>query len=225
MELSLKSSQDRVLKRDTLVTITSGGRVYINKLGIKETKISDTDIQFHLLNGKVFDIPYSKFGSNYGKITYEYYVDININLSTYLKKTDEFMLFLISKNCKIDFDVALKEFGCTLNGIHILLKPVYVRYNLARNDNSNLMKIKNNIDAGILPKKLVLYDVPAVIANSKLKLFNNLSIELSEDYLDRIGCHKHSCVSLGRIKKFDKVIIELNCFSMTKVILTGQGYY
>lgn len=136
------------------------------------------------------------------------------------------MLFLIDKGSQIDFNTALKEFGVNISIDSIsLFKPVYVRYTIASKNKQSLMKIKDSIDKGVSAKKLVLYDVPVILKNSKLHLIGTLWLDLWEEEMVKNQWCKYGCVSLGKIKKFDKVEINLNYNKMGKIVLKGKGYY
>lgn len=226
MNLYFNSTQDKVIKIGKSGIITSGRRVYINRAYIRETEITNSSILLHYIDGTIKEIPYSKLGMSYGDVTYEYNKRDGIDLSEYLRLTDKFMFFLINRGCQIDFNTALKEFGINMSTAYIsLLKPVYARYMKIYKNQHNLMKIKNNIEKQVASKKLVLYDVPVVIENSKLHLIGNVWIDLTEEAIIGRELCKYDCVSFGGIKKFDKVEIDLDYGIIDKIIFKIKGYY
>lgn len=192
----------------------------------------------------------NNYGNKYGEIHYEYN-NISVDTTTlidYLKLSNSFMAFLIDRNINAPFETIIQDYNPTMsiNDIHSLLKPVYIRYMKAKRNPQNLINIRNNINnpSNIRNiKKITLYDVPCIIENSRLRLLDNLWIDLTElvdvqisdpPYIRYV---KFKCISLGRINKFDKIEIQLfketdlksinfyNGISIKKIILMGKGYY
>lgn len=226
MDLILSSELDRVAGKSKEAIITTGRRVYINRDYIKEVIPTKTDIEFRYNDGTVKYVAYTKLGTKPGEVVYNYYPDKNIYMSDYIRFTDKFMLFLIDSGCNTDFETAVKEFGRDMTtGIKSLLKPVYVRYNFAKRKQSNLLKIRENIQNINMVQTLVLYDVPIIIEDSKLKILGDIKIDIREqEVFDRV-LYKYDCVLFGGIKKFDRVEIDLKDEVIDKIIFTGKGYY
>ena len=88
-----------------------------------------------------------------------------------------------------------------------------------------------------------MYDVPCIIEYSRLRLLDNFWIDLKENIEVKIQnppyftYRDYMCLSIGNIKKFDKVEIELfretnpnsmnfsTEFGIKKIKLIGKGYY
>lgn len=200
--------------------------MYINRDYIKEVIQTTTDIEFRYNDGTVTYIPYSKLGTNYGEIVNNYYSSTRIDMSDYLRFTDEFMLFLIYSGYNADFEKVIKDFCLTMKpGTKSLFKPVYVRYNYAKKKEANLLKIKENIQNIKKVQALVLYDIPVVIEESELKILRNIKIDLREkEVFDRKLC-EYDCVLFDGVKKFNEVKIDLKDEVIDKITFIGNGYY
>lgn len=216
MYLENKAPEQRMVREQAI--ITEKGRVYINeKLVVKDVNY-DVAIKTQFPN----------YGRNYGEIKYEY-LKYNILPTTllqgYINISDSFMFFLID-NQIIDFNQAIARFqsGLSLEDVRSLLKPVFVRYSLAKRSPHDLIKIRNNIGVR-KPKKITLYDVPIVLQDSRLRLLDNFSIDLMEEEFINNDYNNYKCVYLGRIRKFDKVEIEMDDNFVKKITLSGYGYY
>ena len=85
-----------------------------------------------------------------------------------------------------------------------LLKPVFVRYEWLRKT-GNQERVLANIKNYTIPSKIVLYDVSAILDRGKLKLLDNLMLDMRE----QIGMSIYTPITLGNVMSFSKVIINL----------------
>ena len=214
MYLENEVSEQKIIKEKFI--ITEKGRIYINE--ILTAKGTNYDVAIKTL--------FPNYGRNYGEIKYGYLKYGTLStalLQGYITVSDSFMDFLIA-NQVIDFNQAIARFqsGLSFQDVHSLLKPVFVRYSLAKMNPHDLIKIKNNIEVR-KPKKITLYDVPVVLQDSWLRLLDNFSIDLTEEEFVNNGYSNYKCVYLGRIRKFDKVEIEMDDNFIKKITLCGNG--
>ena len=253
MNLYLTSdNHNEIIKGNRAIILSSLGRIYAlpNYVNNISFRYSYSEFTLNINNNKTI---YSKeikdfynYGTRYGDIIYKYN---NISTDTsklikYLEISNSFMTFLIDNNINMSFEHIIKSYSHILsfNDIHSLLKPVYVRYMRARKNFKNLISIRENIGIQNI-RKVVLYDVPCIIKDSMLRLLDNFWINLVENIEVKtenppfFTYRDYNCLSLGNIKKFDKVEIELfrennqnsinfyNGISIKKITLTGKGYY
>lgn len=216
MYLENKAPEQKMVREQAI--IMEKGRVYINERLEERNVDYDTAIK----------IVFPNYGGSHGKVKYEYlkYNTLPTTLlQGYITISDSFMAFLID-NRIVDWNQAIARFpsGLTSQDVHSLLKPVFVRYDLAKDNSDNLIKIRSNI--GIKrARKITLYDVSVVLQNSYLRLLDNLSIDLTEEELINNSYNRYKCVYLGKIKKFEKVDIEMDDNFIKKITLSGYGYY
>ena len=162
--------------------------------------------------------------TQYGNITYIHSALRNFNVSillTYFNIGDYFLARLMREeiNCPFEEIPFLKEIYLSDIDKHSLLKPVYYRYMLTKKNNFSALKIigdnlkkRNKESYNIDYDKMVLYDIPCVIKDSKLRILDKLWIDISE-FLEipvngnYIPC-VFNCLSLG-VDKFDRVEIIL----------------
>lgn len=216
MYLENKVLEQRMVREQAI--ITEKGRIYINEILEERNVDYDTAIK----------IVFPNYGGSHGKVKYEYLKNNTLPttlLQGYITISDSFMAFLID-NRIVDWNQAIARFpsGLTSQDVHSLLKPVFARYDLAKDNSYDLIKIKNNIGVR-KPKKITLYDVPVVLQNSYLRLLDNLSIDLTEEELINNSYNRYKCVYLGKIKKFEKVEIEMDDNFIKKITLSGYGYH
>ena len=162
--------------------------------------------------------------TQYGNIIYTHSTlrDFNVGvLLTYFNVTDYFLERLIRENINCSFEniYFLKDIPLGDIDKYSLLKPVYHRYiSTKKNKPSVLRKIEDNLKKrnkesyNIDYDKMVLYDVPCIIGESKLRILDNLLIDISELLNISVNERNISCVfnclSLG-VSKFDRVEIIL----------------
>ena len=197
---------------------TTFGRVYVNSC-IKDYELVAPN---KLRMGT--DIIHLPEKTQYGNITYIHSALRNFNVSillTYFNIGDYFLVRLMREeiNCPFEEIPFLKEIYLSDIDKHSLLKPVYYRYMLTKKNNFSALKIigdklkkRNKENYNIDYEKMVLYDVPCIIKDSKLRILDNLWIDISE-FLEipvnrnYIPC-VFNCLSLG-VDKFDRVEIIL----------------
>ena len=214
MYLENKAPEQRMVREQAI--IMEKGRVYINERLVVKDVNYDVAIKTQFPN----------YGINYGEIKYEYlkYGTLSTTLlQGYITVSDSFMAFLIDSQV-IDFNQAIAQFqsGLSFQDVRSLLKPVFARYSLAKMNPDDLIKIRNNIRVR-KPKKITLYDVPVVLQNSRLRLLDNFNIDLTEEEFVNNDYNNYKCVYLGRIRKFDKVEIEMDDNFIKKITLCGNG--
>lgn len=195
-----------LINRD--VIITSGRRIYARK----KLKYNKQTLF------KILDKKFSNSSKNYEEKIYIYErLGNNLNdLIEVIQETNMFMLYLIENNA-YDFFKALREYKTHISQeeTYSLFKPVFQRYKHLKKDYTNLEKIRRDILKSKYPnfrkiKKVTLYNVPCRIENSYLKIISNFWIDLrEEEYIKGYGYQTFDCISLGEIKEFDKVEIEL----------------
>lgn len=216
MYLENKAPEQRMVREQAI--ITEKGRIYINEILEERNVDYDTAIK----------IVFPNYGEKHGEVKYEYlkYNTLPTTLlQGYITISDFFMAFLID-NRIVDWNQAIARFpsGLSLQDVHSLLKPVFARYNLAKDNSDNLIKIRSNIGVK-RARKITLYDVSVVLQNSYLRLLDNLSIDLTEEEFINNSYNRYKCVYLGKIRKFNKVEIEMDDNFIRKITLSGSGYY
>lgn len=253
MNLYLTTTNHKeIFRGNGTIVLSSLGRVYVFPDYMNNTsfRYSYSEFILNINSIKTFSSKqikdFNNYGTRYGDIIYEYN---NVNISTseyvkYLEVSNSFIAFLIDNNINVSFEYAVKNYLSLLSfdDIKSLLKPVYVRYMMAKKNPQNLIRIRKNISVRNI-RKVVLYDVPCIIEYSKLRLLDNFWIDLKENIEVKIQnppyftYRDYICLSIGNIKKFDKVEIELfretnpnsmnfyNGFGIKKIKLIGKGYY
>lgn len=216
MYLENKAPEQRMVREQAI--ITEKGRIYINEILEERNVDYDTAIK----------IVFPNYGEKHDEVKYEYlkYNTLPTTLlQGYMTISDSFMAFLID-NQIVDWNQAIAWFssGLSLQDVHSLLKPVFVRYNLSKDNPDNLIKIRSNIGVK-RARKITLYDVSVALQNSYLRLLDNLSIDLTEEELINNSYNRYKCVYLGKIRKFEKVEIEMDYNFIRKITLSGYGYY
>lgn len=197
---------------------TTFGRVYVNS-NIKDYELVAPN-KLRIGTNKI-NLPEK---TQYRNITYIHSALRTFNLGEllgYFKIGDYFLERLIRENINCSFEniYFLKDIPLSDTDKHSLLKPVYYRYISIKRNNYRALKVigdnlkkRNKESDNIDYKKMVLYDVPCVIKDSKLRILDNLWIDISE-FLEipvngnYIPC-VFNCLSLG-VDKFDRVEIIL----------------
>lgn len=216
--MKLKSNGNEKIMENKWVIGTNFGRVYIN------SNISDYTFIFPnklRIGTNTISLPVQ---TQYNNITYIHSelraIDVS-SLLVYFNVTDYFLERLIRENINCSFENIrfLKDIPLSDIDKYSLLKPVYHRYtSTKKNKPSVLRKIEDNLKKrnkesyNIDYDKMVLYDVPCIIGESKLRILDNLWIDISE--LLNISLNERNiscvfnCLSLG-VSKFDRVEIIL----------------
>lgn len=244
----------KIMDKNEGLYITNTGRIYsaytdceINTLnGIYSTlKIGNKVYSIKYLQEKFFPNTQSFWTKQifiYHNIDLRDY--IQDRLTFYLELSDKFMLYLIENNRKIAFDEALMEFSqskfnlinFSRQTVYSLLKPVYYRYDkYTRNDKNALLGLADSIkypkQPRTFPKEIILYDVPCIINNSKLKLLDNFELDLIDMNESSCYCRELKCLYLGSIHTFK--FVKIKPFFQRKgfdqgydfeIELTGEGY-
>lgn len=197
------------------------GRVYINSY------IKDYEFITHnklRIGTNVIDTSRTQ----YDNITYVHSALRSLcigELFNYFNITDYFLERLIREkiNCSFESIYFIKDIPLGEVDKHSLLKPVYYRYISIKKNNPSALKIiennlknKNTESYNIDYEKMVLYDVPCIIQDSKLRILDKFWIDISE-YLTILINGKYisytfNCLSLG-VDKFDRVEITLEKIS------------
>ena len=194
------------------------GRIYINSCIKDYELITPNKLR---IGTNTISLPEK---TQYGNTTYIHSAlrDFNVGvLLTYFNVTDYFLERLIRENINCSFENIrfLKDIPLSDIDKYSLLKPVYYRYiSTKKNKPSVLRKIEDNLKKrnkesyNIDYDKMVLYDVPCIIGESKLRILDNLLIDISELLNISVNERNISCVfnclSLG-VSKFDRVEIIL----------------
>ena len=194
------------------------GRIYINSCIKDYELITPNKLR---IGTNTISLPEK---TQYGNTTYIHSAlrDFNVGvLLTYFNVTDYFLERLIRENINCSFENIhfLKDIPLGDIDKYSLLKPVYHRYiSTKKNKPSVLRKIEDNLKKrnkesyNIDYDKMVLYDVPCIIGESKLRILDNLWIDISELLNISVNERNISCVfdclSLG-VSKFDRVEIIL----------------
>lgn len=216
MEYILKntSTTENTMGNEYLLK-TNFGRIYVNS-NIKDYELlSPNELR---IGTTIINLPQQTI---YNKIIYVHSEtrDFNVGvLRRYFETSDNFLEELIKENVNCPFEEIpfLNDIDLSDTDKHSLLKPVYHRYISTKRNNplylQNILKKlterKNIISDAIYYNKMVLYDVPCIIENSKLRILDRFKIDISE--YAKIGgryfSDKFSCISLG-VSKFDRVEI------------------
>ena len=194
------------------------GRIYINSCIKDYELITPNKLR---IGTNTISLPEK---TQYGNTTYIHSAlrDFNVGvLLTYFNVTDYFLERLIRENINCSFENIhfLKDIPLSDIDKYSLIKPVYHRYiSTKKNKPSVLRKIEDNLKKrnkesyNIDYDKMVLYDVPCIIGESKLRILDNLLIDISELLNISVNERNISCVfnclSLG-VSKFDRVEIIL----------------
>lgn len=216
MEYILKntSTTENTIGNEYLLK-TNFGRIYVNS-NIKDYELlSPNELR---IGTTIINLPQQTM---YNKITYIHSElrDFNVGvLRRYFETSDNFLEELINENINCPFENIpfLNDIDLSDTDKHSLLKPVYHRYISTKRNNplylqnilKKLIERKNIISDAIYYDKMVLYDVPCIIENSKLRILDRFKIDISE-YVKiggRYFSDKFSCISLG-VSKFDRVEI------------------
>lgn len=197
------------------VIVSSWGRIYINSVKINEFYQLGNTFTYKC-NNQVKKIDFNSIFNNYSlnnsEIKYNYLgVDDKIIfvLNRYLNISNDFMKHLILLKYIGDFEYFLDKYIEKYKNISKedgmkLLKPVFIRYEWLRKT-GNQESVLTNINNQTIPLKIVLYDVSAILDNGKLKLLDNLILDMRE----QIGISIYTPITLGNVKSFSKVIINL----------------
>ena len=202
------------------------GRIYINSCIKDYELITPNKLR---IGTNTISLPEK---TQYGNTTYIHSAlrDFNVGvLLTYFNVTDYFLERLIRENINCSFENIhfLKDIPLSDIDKYSLLKPVYHRYISTKRNNplylqnilKKLIERKNIISDAIYYDKMVLYDVPCIIENSKLRILDRFKIDISESVAIRDEASRKyfsygfNCISLG-VSKFDRVEIifeEVNC--------------
>ena len=216
MEYILKntSTTENTIGNEYLLK-TNFGRIYVNS-HIKDYELlSPNELR---IGTTIINLPQQTM---YNKITYIHSElrDFNVGvLRRYFETSDNFLEELINENINCPFENIpfLNDIDLSDTDKHSLLKPVYHRYISTKRNNplylqnilKKLIERKNIISDAIYYDKMVLYDVPCIIENSKLRILDRFKIDISE-YVKiggRYFSDEFSCISLG-VSKFDRVEI------------------
>ena len=216
MEYILKntSTTENTMGNEYLLK-TNFGRIYVNS-NIKDYELlSPNELR---IGTTIINLPQQTI---YNKIIYVHSEtrDFNVGvLRRYFETSDNFLEELIKENVNCPFEEIpfLNDIDLSDTDKHSLLKPVYHRYISTKRNNplylQNILKKlterKNIISDAIYYDKMVLYDVPCIIENSKLRILDRFKIDISEYAVinGRYFSDKFSCISLG-VSKFDRVEI------------------
>ena len=195
--------------------VSSWGRIYINSVKINEY-YQLGNIFTYQCNNQVKKIDFNSIFNNYlinnNEIKYNYFgVDDKsiFALNRYLNISNDFMKHLILLEYTGDFEYFLDKYILKYKNISKedgmrLLKPVFVRYEWLRKT-GNQEGVLVNINNYTIPSKIVLYDVSAILDRGKLKLLDNLILDMRE----QIGMSIYTPITLGNVRSFSKVIINL----------------
>lgn len=212
---------------------TTFGRVYVNS-NIKDYElVAPNKLR---IGTNTINLPEK---TQYGNIIYTHSAlrDLNTgNLLEYFNTADYFLERLIRENINCPFEniYFLKDILLSDTDKYSLLKPVYYRYTSTKKNKPSVLRIigdnlkkRNKESDNIDYDKMVLYDVPCFIKNSKLRILDKLWIDISE-FLEipvngnYIPC-VFNCLSLG-VNKFDRVeiILEKVSTSYSDNLLYGK---
>lgn len=203
--------------------ITSLGRVYLNKeFGYRGKRSESIDIAYEVLD-KYY--PKNTSAIKSGTVfVFEKVIDNLDDLDKYFNLSSKFMEYLIDTKEQY-WDRAIQNFRTKLstNDSYSLLKPVFFRYrNLAKN-RENLRKVRSSLNNIQRYKKMVLYNVKYELRDNKLRLLEDFWIDLTEiedvKINNRYYSEEFECISLGNIKSFDNVEIELDNRNRVKIKL------
>ena len=216
-------SKDEKILINKDIIITSNGRIYT-----RADLRYDRQILFRILD--------REFPNNLKKCMDKTYIYERLGnnldgLVEAVQETNMFMLYLIENN-SYNFFEALREYRTQIpqSEVRSLFKPVFQRYKYLKQSHENLEKIRQDILNSRYPnfrkiKKITLYNVPCVMKSSYLKIINNFWIDLREtEDIDKYGYQNFDCISLGNIKEFDKVEIELTPISSPELKNFSFGF-
>lgn len=205
------------------IIITSNGRIYT-----RADLRYDRQILFRILNRE-----FPNNSKNYMNRTYIYKrLGNNLDgLVEAVQETNMFMLYLIENNF-YNFFESLKGYKTQIpqNEVCSLFKPVFQRYKYLKQNRENLEKIRQDILNSRYPnfrkiKKITLYNVPCIMKSSYLRIINNFWIDLREiEEVNEYVYQSFDCISLGNIKEFDKVEIELIPISNPQLTNFSLGF-
>lgn len=234
LDLFLKSNLKEEWYGNKNIIISNLGRVYINKKLDSRYQIYKDGIKFlfnnDLSSNYTIKTPFQSKGYeiNFKEIIYtekkvvEYYPE---NWKYYSKIIYEYSLFLIKNNYTIfneSFKYFFKEknYKLSLEDIHSLLKPCFVRYTKAKQDFNNFELFSKKLLQERNENILILYDVPIILdQSSNLILLSNLRIPLEEILNINKKWGTYYCISLGKTQKIDKARI---IFSYKKGLLVRK---
>lgn len=203
--------------------ITSLRRVYINKeCGYRGRKREEIKRAYEVLD-KYY--PKSASAIKSGTVfVFEKVIDNLYDLDSYFNISTEFMEYLIDTREQY-WDRAIHNFrsNLSIDDSYSLLKPVFFRYRNLLKDRESLRKVRNNLSNIQRYKKMVLYNVKYELRDNKLRLLEDFWIDLTEIEDVKINNRYYSgefeCISLGNIKRFDKVEIELSSGNVIRIKL------
>lgn len=232
----LKGNQNEKFEiKGNEVIVSSWGRIYINFAKINNFYRSKNTLVYQCNNQikKIdFDSIFNNYSLNNNAIKYNYLgIDDKsiIALNRYLNISNDFMKHLILLKYTGDFEYFLDKYIAKYKNISKedgmrLLKPVFIRYEWLRKS-GNQESVLENINNYTIPSKIVLYDIPSILDNGRLKLLDNLILDMRE----QIGVSIYTPINLGNIAFFSKVIINLSLesnlidYRISNIELIGNG--
>lgn len=232
----LKGNQNEKFEiKGNEVIVSSWGRIYINFAKINNFYRSKNTLAYQCNNQikKIdFDSIFNNYSLNNNEIKYNYLgIDDKsiIALNRYLDISNDFMKHLILLKYTGDFEYFLDKYIAKYKNISKedgmrLLKPVFIRYEWLRKS-GNQESVLENINNYTIPSKIVLYDIPSILDNGRLKLLDNLILDMRE----QIGVSIYTPINLGNIAFFSKVIINLSLesnlidYRISNIELIGNG--
>lgn len=232
----LKGNQNEKFEiKGNEVIVSSWGRIYINFAKINNFYRAKNTLAYQCNNQikKIdFDSIFNNYSLNNNEIKYNYLgIDDKsiIALNRYLDISNDFMKHLILLKYTGDFEYFLDKYIAKYKNISKedgmrLLKPVFIRYEWLRKS-GNQESVLENINNYTIPSKIVLYDIPSILDNGRLKLLDNLILDMRE----QIGVSIYTPINLGNIAFFSKVIINLSLesnlidYRISNIELIGNG--
>lgn len=218
------------------VMITSLGRVYINPNTVSNYTYEQNQLNYMDMNNGTYRIEikqaFPNYGVKYGDLTYVYQnriLDMR-GVEAYLRISNEFLHYLIKNKPECSFEQSVEYFfnlytlKLCQSDIRSLLKPVYIRYLQMKKNSFGLEKVKNGLGNIHSIEKVILYDVPVILNNSRLRILENFYIDISEDIIFGREIIKFNCISMGGIRKFDKVEIKIENYEIVSITFSGKGY-
>lgn len=212
----LKGNQNEKFEiKSNEVIVSSWGRVYINLAKINSFYQLKNTLTYHC-NNQIKKIDFNSIFNNYSinnnEIKYTYIgADDNsiFALNRYLSISNNFMKCLILINYQGNFEMFLDKYiekhkNLSKQDGMKLLKPVFIRYEWLRKT-GNQESVLANINNYTIPSKIVLYDVSTILVGGKLKLLDDLVLDMRE----QIGMSIYTPIKLGNVISFKKVIINL----------------
>lgn len=245
LNLTSQKEEIKMINNQSGLYITNTGRIYsyYNNCSVKfidgEYKLIVGEQLFPMEDLQKICFPnaskiWNKQEFKYINIDYNQYMLDKVYFYTEL--SDKFMLYLIENGNMSSFEETIRQFSFQINlrkfskeTIYSLLKPVYVRYE--RYDKVNLFSlaesIRNPEQPRKLPTQIVLYDVPCVVNNSRLKLLDNFELNLRDYIMLSPRAEELNCLYLGNIEQFKfvniKIAVRKKLISI-EITLTGYGY-